>query len=329
MSDLKTDNTVLSYGWIKDDVFYPKKNLPSGTLRIVLTTECNFRCKYCFAEGEANKEIRVLPLENIKKVLDRAPSFGITKIKLTGGEPLLYPHLEELLAYIREIDIPYVDLTTNISCLTPKVIQMLNRYQVNALTLSLNTLEKDKFEYLSDFHHFDILQDNLFHTLKLFQGSIRINCIIFDELYRKEDYDSILTFCMENHLGLRFVEPSIVENLPITYTKKRFSEYISQLREKADKVIRSDCSSVEYLFFHQWYVTVMHSLCDNKLCESCAKYMYMRVNSELKLKPCLSRSDTEVPISFESQSSIENAFIEAIGYMGKGVLDQNKEIINE
>lgn len=117
----RTDNTVLSNGIIKNGKFYPKMNLPSGTLRLVLTTECNYKCKYCFAEGEKDKEKRFLDIEDLKKILLISKEFGITNIKLTGGEPLLYPDIEELLKYIREIQIPYVDMTTNISCLNKKI----------------------------------------------------------------------------------------------------------------------------------------------------------------------------------------------------------------
>lgn len=314
-----TDNTMLSNGVLIDNKFFPKKNLQSGTLRIVLTTECNYKCKYCFAEGEQNKQVRIIPLEKLKPILKTAKEFGINKIKLTGGEPLLYPEMEELLKYIREIDIPYVDLTTNISLLNKKNIERLNRYHVNALTLSLNTLEKEKYQYLSGFSNFDLIKENLERTIQEFKGKIRANCIIFDEKYKEKDYQSIIHLCQKNNLGMRLIEPSKVDGFPITYTKEKFENFTNQLRKKADRVIESDCNSVEYLFFGNWYLTIMHSLCDNKICEACPKYMYIRITSDLKLKPCLSRRDTEVPIDLESEQTIEKSFIEAINYMGVGI----------
>lgn len=314
-----TDNTMLSNGVLIGNKFYPKKNLQSGTLRIVLTTQCNYRCKYCFAEGEEDKKTRIIPLEKLKPVLKTAKSFGINKIKLTGGEPLLYPDMEALLEYIRKIDIPYIDLTTNISMLNKKNIDLLNKYNVNAITLSLNTLEKEKYEYLSGVSNFELVQENLKNVIKQFKGKIRVNCVIFDEKYKKEDYESIISLCQKNNLGIRLIEPSVVEGLPITYTKEKFKEFTDELREKADKVIDSDCSSVEYLFWGNWYLTIMHSLCDNKICEACPKYMYIRITSDLKLKPCLSRRDTEIPIDLESEKTIETSFIQAINYMGVGI----------
>lgn len=317
--EIKTDNTVLSNGIIRKGKFFPKKNLPSGTLRIVLTTDCNYKCKYCFAEGEIDKNKRTLDIEELKKILLVSKEYGITNIKLTGGEPLLYPKLEELLKYIREIQIPYVDLTTNISCLNARNIEMLNRYKVNALTLSLNTLNKEKFIYLSGFNNYDVIVKNLNMVIERFEGKIRVNCIIFDENYKEEDYNEIVEFCREKKLGLRLIEPSVVDGLEITYKKEKFREYVKKIKKIADKVISSDCKSVEYIFLENWYLTVMHSLCDNRLCDSCIDYMYIRVTSEKKLKPCLSRRDTEIEINTKDENTIREAFIEAITYMGDGI----------
>lgn len=316
---IKTDNTRVSNGVIINNRFYPKRNLQSGTLRIILTTKCNYQCRYCFAEGEKEKDGKITDLESLKKIIKVGKEFGINKIKLTGGEPLLYPHMDELLEYIRKIEIPYVDLTTNISLLTEKNIKLLNKYSVNAITLSLNTLEEDKFIYLSNYPHFEIVKQNFRNTVKLFKGKIRVNCVVFDEKYDEEDYREIISMCKRNNLGLRLIEPSKVEGLKITYTKEKFHELIEKLRLDSDNVVNSDCSSVEYLFFGKWYITVMHSLCDNNHCNTCTKYMYIRVTSDLKLKPCLSRVDTEVPINTESEEEIEHAFIKAISYMGVGI----------
>lgn len=319
MKEKLTDNTVISNGIIKNDTFYPKKNLPSGTLRIVLTTGCNFKCKYCFAEGESDRKFRVLDLNKLKKVILIGKEFGITNVKLTGGEPLLYPHLEELLSYLREIKINYIDLTTNVSLLDDNKIEMLNKYGVNALTFSLDTLNKEKFEYLSGYNNFNLVKSNIYNAISKFNGNIRLNCIVFDYKFNLNDYNDIINFCKTNNLGLRLVEPSKVEGFPITYTKNEFEKYITYLKQQANKILLSDCQSVEYLFFENWYLTIMHSLCDNKLCSSCKEYMYMRVSSRFNLKPCLSRTDTEVNIDFSSDLGIRNSYIEAINSMGIGL----------
>lgn len=314
-----TDNTMLTNGVVTGDTFYPKKNLPSGTLRIILTNSCNFQCKYCFNEGEKEKNTRCQNLDELKRVINIGREFGINSIKLTGGEPLLYPKMEELLKYLDEINMPYYDLTTNISLLNKKNIDMLNKYHVSSLTLSLNTFDKEKYEYLSGFSNFNQVMENLDYTINNFKGKLRINCIVFDEKYHENDYFDILVFCKKHHLGLRFVEPSKVEGFPITYTKDSFNNLINELREVSTKVIKSDCNSVEYLFFGNWYLTVMHSLCDNKLCDNCKEYMYIRLTSEGKFKPCLKRCDTEVEVDYKSDEGIKKSYVKAINNMGLGI----------
>ena len=313
------DNTMLSNGIIDNGIFYPKKNLPSGTLRIILTNSCNFQCKYCFNEGEQEKNTRCQNLEELKKVISIGRTFGINTIKLTGGEPLLYPWMEELLKYLDEIKMPYYDLTTNISLLTPDNITMLNKYHVSSLTLSLNTLKRDKYVFLSGFNNFDQIMEKLQYVIKYFNGKLRINCIVFDYNYHENDYFDILVFCKKNNLGLRFVEPSMVDGFPITYTKESFNNLINELRLVSTKVIKSDCDSVEYFYFGNWYLTVMHSLCDNKLCDNCRDYMYIRLTSEGKFKPCLKRTDTEVEIDYQNEEGIRKAYIKAINKMGIGI----------
>ena len=309
--NLKPDNAMLSDGIIIRDKFYPKINLQSGILQVVLTTKCNYQCRYCFVNCEKGKNHIIADIESLKKIIKVGKGFGVNKIKLTGGEPLLYPHMEELLNYIRKIEIPYVDLTTNISLLTERNIKLLNKYNVNAITLTLNTLDEEKFKYLSNFNNFKIIKQNLKNTIQKFKGKINVNCVVFDDKYEEEEYREVITFCKQNNLNLRLIEPFKVDGLEITYTKEKFHELTEKLRLDAENIVNSDCSLEEYLFFSKWYITVIHSLCDNEHYKTCPKYMYIRVTTDLKLKPCLAKVNTEVPINLENEETIEQAFIKA------------------
>ncbi|MCI5143467.1 MAG: hypothetical protein D3909_17450, partial [Candidatus Electrothrix sp. ATG1] len=124
------------------------------------------------------------------------------------------------------------------------------------------------------------------------------------------------------NIKLRLVEPSSVHGKDITTDKSAFEKVIKILLCSAEKVIYSDCESVVHLFFNRSYVTVMKSLCDNKLCKSCKEYMYLRLTSSGALKPCLSRRDTEVEIPSLNEITINNSFAKAIAKMGIGLLDE-------
>ncbi len=323
-----TDNTEISGGIIWNGSFYPKKNLASGTIRLVLSSKCNFKCKFCFAEGEDKKD-RTLDIDYIKKILKISKEFGIKNVKLTGGEPLLYPNLEELLRFIKDEDFKYLDITTNVSLLDDKMIDLLNQYSVYALTLSLSAFDANKYAKITGFKGFEKIIKNITNAKNKFNGNLRINSVVFDEGFNLDEYKNIIKFCIENSLGLRIVEPTTVKNLDITYNHTAFNEVKTYLKNTY-KFLKSQCESVEYYFYDkQKYITVMKSLCDNKLCNVCRDYMYIRLSSDGKLKPCLSRKDTEIDIPLNaSENLIRNAFIMAIHNVGNGLPDHPFDGLN-
>lgn len=102
MNELRLAN----YENVYDDTEYPKVNLSSGIIRLVLLNNCNYKCPHCFKEGEHTHENNINSVDFLLRIVRRGyNNFGIRKVKLTGGEPLLYPYLSELLEGIREIGI--------------------------------------------------------------------------------------------------------------------------------------------------------------------------------------------------------------------------------
>lgn len=316
-----SDNTEISGGIVADGTFFPQRLLQSGTIRIILHSECNYYCSFCFSEGQP-KKVSILDIDFLKKVLIVAKEFGISKVKLSGGEPLLYPKLEHLLSFLRTEGFTYIDLTTNASLLDTEMLSLLNRYSVNATTISLNSLNKERYQSLTRSPSFDVVYSNILSAKNKFNGHIRLNSVVYnDTKFTIEDYINIFDFCMQHDFGLRIVEPTTVKGMPNTYSKTAFSKVVNTLKEKSITPIKSDCTSVEYLFYkHDRYITVMRSLCDNGLCGTCKKYMYLRLSSQGALKPCLARTDTEFLIAPESSTmNIRRAFIFAINDMGNGV----------
>ena len=106
-----------------------KFNRPLRDLRISVTDKCNFRCPYCmpakiFGEGYSflpNHEL--LSFEEISRLIGIFANFGLKKVRITGGEPLIRPNLENLIKLISDIK-PYLDisLTTNGYLLKDKAV---------------------------------------------------------------------------------------------------------------------------------------------------------------------------------------------------------------
>ena len=76
---------------------YRMLNIPSGDLRISVTNGCNMRCTYCHNEGQTETEVKYLSVNEVKTIVCNAMKFGLHKVRITGGEPLIHPNIEEIL----------------------------------------------------------------------------------------------------------------------------------------------------------------------------------------------------------------------------------------
>jgi cyclic pyranopterin phosphate synthase len=127
---------------------------PLRDLRISVTDRCNFRCPYCMPADVFGREHAFLPrseiltFEEITRVVRIAAGLGVTKIRLTGGEPLLRRHIERLVAMIAQVDGIEVALTTNGAALAHQAAA-LREAGLNRITVSLDSLDEKVFEAMN------------------------------------------------------------------------------------------------------------------------------------------------------------------------------------
>ncbi len=122
-------------------------------LRISVTDRCNLRCVYCMPpqgiQLKAHSEI--LTYEEIVAVVRAAAALGISKVRLTGGEPLVRPHVERLVEMVAAVPgIQDVSLTTN-AVLLDRHAGALSRAGLRRVNVSLDTLRADRFERITRF----------------------------------------------------------------------------------------------------------------------------------------------------------------------------------
>jgi cyclic pyranopterin phosphate synthase len=133
---------------------------PLRDLRISVTDRCNFRCSYCMPKEVFDRDYRFLPqtsllsFEEITRVARLFVAHGVVKLRLTGGEPLMRKHLEELvrqLAALRSADGSALDitLTTNGSLLARKAAA-LHEAGLRRVTVSLDALDDAVFRRMND-----------------------------------------------------------------------------------------------------------------------------------------------------------------------------------
>jgi cyclic pyranopterin phosphate synthase len=128
---------------------------PFRDLRISVTDRCNFRCVYCMPKEVFGREYHflerreLLSFEEIERLAHAFVAHGLSKIRITGGEPLVRRDLERLVAKLAAIDGLDLTLTTNGSLL-PQKAQTLKDAGLNRVTVSLDSLDNEVFAGMND-----------------------------------------------------------------------------------------------------------------------------------------------------------------------------------
>ncbi len=135
-------------------------------LRISVTDKCNMQCRYCMPQSKVqwfNKNI-VLEYDEITRLVSILADLGIEKIRLTGGEPLLRPKLENLIISLKKIDgIKSISMTTNALLLADKA-RLLKEAGLDNVNISLDTFRPDRFKAITGV-------DNLEKVIKAIQAA--------------------------------------------------------------------------------------------------------------------------------------------------------------
>jgi GTP 3',8-cyclase len=133
---------------------------PLETLRVSLTDRCNFRCVYCMPKEVFGREYaflerrELLTFEELARVVGIFAGLGVRTVRLTGGEPLVRRHVENLVEILSAIETPRGErlelaLTTNGSLLTQKA-EALAAAGLSRVTVSLDSLDDETFRALND-----------------------------------------------------------------------------------------------------------------------------------------------------------------------------------
>lgn len=157
---------------------------PLRDLRISVTDRCNFRCTYCMPREHFGNDYqflakeKILTYEEITTIVSSLLPLGIEKIRLTGGEPLMRRNVIELVRQIRALDSRIdIAITTN-GILLEKYALQLKEAGLSRVTVSLDALENEVFQSLSDTTNSvdEILQGIEF--CRQIELPVKVNCVI-------------------------------------------------------------------------------------------------------------------------------------------------------
>lgn len=159
-STLQDVGVILDSAGKHNSLIFDRLNRPLKDLRISITDRCNFRCLYCMPKQVFGKDFRfiqhsdMLSFEEISRVAQCFVNLGISKIRLTGGEPLLRRNIERLVSYLSQIrnsDENLIDLTltTNGSVLSQKARTLFDA-GLKRITISLDAIDDAIFRKIND-----------------------------------------------------------------------------------------------------------------------------------------------------------------------------------
>lgn len=175
-------------------------------LRISVTDRCNLRCIYCMPEDGVKLVDRSLILreEEIIRICRVMAELGITKIKLTGGEPLIHVRMPELTAQIKRLPgIRKVTLTTN-GVLLKEQMKDLAEAGLDAVNISLDTLDRECFRKIARRDLLDQSLEGIQEALRYPQVSVKINCVPLG--IEGQDICQIAELARKYPVHVRFIE---------------------------------------------------------------------------------------------------------------------------
>ena len=153
---------------------------PLANLRLSVTDRCNLRCQYCMPERDYVWLPRadILTFEEIETLVDVFTSLGTTKVRLTGGEPLLRKDLPDLLTLLaRKPALTDLALTTN-GILLADQVAALRAAGLPRITVSLDTLDPDRFKALTRFDSLDAVLTGLDQAANAGFDSVKIDTVV-------------------------------------------------------------------------------------------------------------------------------------------------------
>lgn len=284
-------------------------------LRISLLEKCNLRCTYCMpADGIVlSPKASLMTAEEIFSIAETFVKNGVDKIRLTGGEPLLRKDFPEIVSKLSELNIS-LSITTN-GILIDRHIEVLKKFKVRKINLSLDTLVSSKFHSITLRNQFEKVIDNL-HLLLNNDFEVKVNVVLMKGFNDNEIVDFVkLTQFLP--ISVRFIEfmpfagnewdrsKMVSQNEILSLVENAFTaEEIQKLEDEKNFTARTF-----KIKDFQGNFGIISSI-TNPFCDSCNR---IRLTADGKIKNCLfSNSETDLLTAFRNGESITELISESI-----------------
>ena len=210
-------------------------------VRLSITDRCDLRCIYCMAEDMTFlPRSEVLSIEELVMLGEAFCEMGVTKLRITGGEPLIRGGVVELMQRLRQIvGLKELCLTTNGTHLA-KYAQALKDAGVDRINISLDTLRAERFKQLTRFGDINQVLEGIQAAKQAGFQRIKLNCVALKN-YNADEAGELVSFALAEGLDISFIEEMPLGKID---GHGRVAEFISsaELREKINE--RFDLQSI-------------------------------------------------------------------------------------
>lgn len=260
-------------------------------IRISITDRCNLRCQYCMPEEGvpfiAHDDI--LRFDEILRFVCIMASLGVKRVRLTGGEPLVRKDVVSLAHDIKKIDgIDFLGITTN-GVLLNEMAEPLYRAGVDAVNISLDTMDKESFLTITKRDYYDGVMAGIEKTLSIPFAQVKINTVLIPD-GPWNDWFQIAQLAQDNPIDVRFIEwmpisqeehgTLIQRDQLLCALEKRFGKPTLLVRQKD-----SNAGPAVYWQFPNFMgrIGIIHAM-SNHFCDQCNR---VRLSATGDMKLCL------------------------------------------
>lgn len=258
-------------------------------MRISLTDRCNYACYYCkpdIAKHLCHSDI--LTYEQLLDICRCAVLLGITRFKITGGEPTLRKGYIGFIRRLKELaGVEQVTLTTNGSLFSFSDLDELKKIGIDCINFSIDTLDESEYLKICKINNLEKVLLNLGYAYKI-GIAVKVNCVV-DNLFSFSRFESMLELIKDKKIALRFIELMPLKNSDRNTKMDELIEYVQKnyTLNVYDEKLGNGPAHYYKITDYQGYIGFIEAL-HNKFCQDCNR---IRLSSVGQLKLCLFHMD--------------------------------------
>ncbi|KZX17424.1 cyclic pyranopterin monophosphate synthase [Methanobrevibacter filiformis] len=289
---------------------------PIISLRISLTNRCNLDCLYCHHDGMLPSNLEMTS-DEIYRILKIAKKIGITKIRYSGGEPLIRKDIVDIIKKTGTLNFKDISITTN-GILLNQYAQDLKDAGLNRVNVSFDTLNPKTYKKITTKNFLKEAKSGILEGYKAGLDPIKINMVVMKNINNNEIMD-MFNFCKEYNFVLQLIELLKSENCSDESFNNEYHVDMEPIEKSLEKLAhkiktRNFMQDRKKYFIDNGEIEVVRPMDNTKFCENCTR---LRITPEGKIKPCLLRNDNLIDIigpirNNATDEELEKIFIDAI-----------------